>query len=107
MVRSRKRELSKTVGRRNHTYTTKTFKRIKEYKGLLFMDTTMAQQILGEFIGTLVLILLGDGVVAAGVLKKTKSENSGWVLITFGWGLAVTIGVLYLVIFLQHTLIRQ
>ncbi|WP_073298119.1 MIP/aquaporin family protein [Atopostipes suicloacalis] len=57
------------------------------------MDTTMAQQILGEFIGTLVLILLGDGVVAADVLKKTKSENSGWVLITFGWGLAVTIGV--------------
>lgn len=53
----------------------------------------MAQQILGEFIGTLVLILLGDGVVAADVLKKTKSENSGWVLITFGWGLAVTIAV--------------
>lgn len=57
------------------------------------MDTTFAQQILGEFIGTLVLILLGDGVVAADVLRKTKSENSGWVLITFGWGLAVTIAV--------------
>lgn len=57
------------------------------------MDTTLAQQILGEFIGTLVLVLLGDGVVAADVLKKTKSENSGWVLITFGWGLAVTIAV--------------
>src|SRR5699024_8667038 len=57
------------------------------------MDTTLAQQILGEFIGTFVLVLLGDGVVAADVLKKTKSENSGWVLITFGWGLAVTIAV--------------
>src|SRR5699024_5465692 len=57
------------------------------------MDTTLAQQMLGEFIGTLVLILLGDGVVAADVLKKTKSENTGWVLITFGWGLAVTMAV--------------
>lgn len=57
------------------------------------MDTTLTQQILGEFIGTLVLILLGDGVVAADVLRKTKSEGSGWVLITFGWGLAVTIAV--------------
>src|SRR5699024_7106647 len=63
------------------------------YKELLFMDTTLAQQILGEFIGTFVLVLLGDGVVAADVLKKTKSENSGWVLITSGWGLAVTIAV--------------
>lgn len=57
------------------------------------MDTTLAQQMLGEFIGTFVLILLGDGVVAADVLRKTKSEGSGWVLITFGWGLAVTIAV--------------
>lgn len=57
------------------------------------MDTTLGQQVIGEFIGTFVLILLGDGVVAADVLKKTKSENTGWVLITFGWGLAVTMGV--------------
>lgn len=57
------------------------------------MDTTLAQQVLGEFIGTLVLVLLGDGVVAADILKKTKAEGTGWVLITFGWGLAVTIAV--------------
>lgn len=57
------------------------------------MDTTLAQQLLGEFIGTFILVLLGDGVVAADVLKKTKSEGTGWVLITLGWGLAVTIAV--------------
>src|SRR5690625_3614118 len=57
------------------------------------MDTTMTQQLLGEFIGTFILILLGDGVVAADVLNKTKSEGSGGVLITLGWGLAVTIAV--------------
>lgn len=54
------------------------------------MDTTLMQQMLGEFIGTFILILLGDGVVAADILKDTKSENTGWVLITFGWGFAVT-----------------
>ncbi|MGX8177017.1 MIP/aquaporin family protein [Exiguobacterium artemiae] len=42
-----------------------------------------------ELIGTMILILLGDGVVAGVVLKKTKSENSGWIVITFAWGLAV------------------
>ena len=57
------------------------------------MDTTVTQQLLGEFIGTLILILLGDGVVAGSVLKKTKGHDTGWVMITLGWGLAVTIGV--------------
>ncbi|MDN6627004.1 MAG: aquaporin family protein, partial [Pisciglobus halotolerans] len=57
------------------------------------MDTTLMQQLLGEFFGTLILVLLGNGVVAGDVLKKTKSEASGWVLITLGWGLAVTLGV--------------
>jgi glycerol uptake facilitator protein len=47
----------------------------------------------GEFIGTLVLILLGDGVVAAVFLKKTKAENSGWIVITAGWAFAVMCGV--------------
>jgi glycerol uptake facilitator protein len=47
----------------------------------------------GEFMGTLVLILLGDGVVAAVVLKKTKAENSGWIVITAGWAFAVMCGV--------------
>ena len=49
---------------------------------------------LGEFIGTAILILLGDGVVANVVLKNTKGHNSGWIVIAFGWGMAVFVGVL-------------
>lgn len=48
---------------------------------------------LGEFIGTALLIILGDGVVANVVLNKTKGNNSGWIVITFGWGMAVFTGV--------------
>ncbi|MFY9562284.1 MAG: MIP/aquaporin family protein [Terriglobales bacterium] len=48
---------------------------------------------LGEFMGTLVLILLGNGVVANVLLKKSKGENSGWIVITTGWGLAVVAGI--------------
>ena len=44
-------------------------------------------------IGTAFLILLGDGVVANVVLNKTKGNNSGWIVITFGWGIAVFVGV--------------
>ncbi len=51
----------------------------------------MLTQCIGEFVGTLILVLLGDGVVAGNVLKKTKEENTGWVAITLGWGLAVTV----------------
>lgn len=47
----------------------------------------------GEIIGTMLLILLGDGVVAGVVLNKTKSQNSGWIVITMGWGLAVAVAV--------------
>src|SRR6266498_2730310 len=39
------------------------------------------------------LILLGDGVVAAVLLNKSKAENSGWIVITFGWGMGVMVGV--------------
>jgi len=46
-----------------------------------------------ELVGTMLLILLGDGVVAAVVLNKTKAQNSGWMVITTGWGLAVATGV--------------
>lgn len=46
---------------------------------------------LAEFFGTMLLILLGDGVVAATLLKDTKSENAGWHTIVIAWGLAVTI----------------
>src|SRR5258705_3060479 len=48
---------------------------------------------IGEFIGTALLIILGDGVVANVVLNKTKGNNSGWIVITFGWAMAVFIGV--------------
>jgi glycerol uptake facilitator protein len=48
---------------------------------------------LGEFMGTLVLLLLGDGVVANVLLKKSKGENSGWIVIATGWGLAVVAGI--------------
>lgn len=45
-----------------------------------------------EFIGTALLILFGNGVVANVVLAKTKGNNAGWIVITAGWGLAVFIG---------------
>ena len=51
------------------------------------------QAYLSEFIGTLILILLGDGVVAAVLLRNSKAEHSGWIVITFGWGMAVAIAV--------------
>lgn len=48
---------------------------------------------IGELIGTMVLILLGDGVVANVVLSQTKGNNGGWIVITTGWAFAVTMGV--------------
>ena len=48
---------------------------------------------LGEFVGTALLIIMGAGVVANVVLSKTKGQNSGWIVITFGWAMAVFIGV--------------
>ncbi len=51
------------------------------------------QQYLAEFVGTLILVLLGDGVVAGVLLRNSKAENSGWIVITFGWGMAVAIAV--------------
>ena len=52
------------------------------------------QQYLFEFLGTLVLVLLGDGVCAASSLNHSKAKGAGWVVITLGWGFAVMIGVL-------------
>lgn len=46
-----------------------------------------------EFIGTLVLVLLGCGVVACVSLKKSKGEGGGWIVVTLAWGLAVMCGV--------------
>jgi glycerol uptake facilitator protein len=47
----------------------------------------------GEFMGTLVLVLLGDGVVANVLLKRSKAEGAGWMVITSGWAFAVMAGV--------------
>ncbi|GKQ43170.1 glycerol uptake facilitator protein [Companilactobacillus sp. RD055328] len=57
------------------------------------MDNSFWTQLLGEFIGTAVMILLGNGVIAGVLLKKSKSFNDGWMTIAVGWGLAVTFGV--------------
>ncbi len=48
---------------------------------------------LSEFLGTMLIILLGEGVVAGVLLKGTKSENAGWLTICIAWGLAVTMGI--------------
>jgi glycerol uptake facilitator len=53
----------------------------------------MISPFFGEFMGTLVLILLGDGVVANVLLKRSKAEGAGWMVITSGWCFAVMAGV--------------
>jgi glycerol uptake facilitator len=53
----------------------------------------MLAKCFGEFMGTLVLILLGDGVVANVLLKRSKAEGAGWMVITSGWAFAVMAGV--------------
>ncbi len=49
---------------------------------------------LGEFLGTAVLMLLGNGVVAGVLLNESKAHNAGWIAITTGWAMAVLMGVL-------------
>ncbi len=48
---------------------------------------------LAEAIGTMILLILGNGVVANVLLNRTKGQNSGWIVITTGWGLAVALAV--------------
>jgi glycerol uptake facilitator protein len=48
---------------------------------------------LAELLGTMLLVLLGDGVVANVVLNKTKGQNGGWIVITAGWAFGVTVAV--------------
>ena len=54
---------------------------------------TLGHIFLYETLGTALLLLLGTGVVATAILKGSKGENGGWLLITFGWGLGVYVGV--------------
>lgn len=56
-------------------------------------DPTTAQIFLSEFTGTALLLLLGAGVCATNNLNKSKGKAGGWLLINFGWGLAVFVGV--------------
>ncbi|MGX7031599.1 MIP/aquaporin family protein [Vagococcus zengguangii] len=51
------------------------------------------QAVMGEFIGTMILILLGGGVCAACNLNQSKAQNAGWIVIALGWAMAVTIAV--------------
>ena len=51
------------------------------------------QTYLAEAIGTMILILLGDGVVANVLLERSKGQNAGWIVITAGWAIAVTVAV--------------
>ena len=53
----------------------------------------MVSPFMGELIGTMFLIILGDGVVANVLLSKSKGENAGWIVITTGWAFAVMVGV--------------
>ena len=57
------------------------------------MHPTNGQIFISEFTGTAMLLLLGCGVVATAILKGSKGEGGGWLLINFGWGLAVFAGV--------------
>ena len=54
----------------------------------------MVDIFLAETLGTGALILLGDGVVAGVLLARSKAQNAGWIVITFGWALGVFVGVL-------------
>ena len=54
---------------------------------------TTTNILIGEIIGTMLLILLGDGVVANVLLGKTKGNNAGWIVITLAWAMAVFVGV--------------
>ncbi|HYW51442.1 MAG TPA: MIP/aquaporin family protein [Gemmatimonadaceae bacterium] len=54
----------------------------------------MPSSAIGEFVGTALLILLGNGVVAGALLEESKSKGGGWMVITTGWAMAVLLGVL-------------
>lgn len=56
-------------------------------------EETQMSEFLAEVVGTMILIIFGGGVVAGVVLKKTKAEGEGWIVITIGWGLAVTMAI--------------
>src|SRR5262249_27966320 len=86
MFRPRREHLCSRVGR-NRTRNQAAQSRLKG------ANHNMGGELFGEFMGTLVLVLLGNGVVANVVLKKTLGSNAGWLTIVFGYGLGVVAGV--------------
>src|SRR3954467_3903610 len=78
------------------------FQSSKAFIATILMDSTGTDLItsvrimspfLAEFIGTMLLVVLGDGVVANVLLTKSKGQNSGWIVITTGWALGVAVAV--------------
>jgi glycerol uptake facilitator protein len=59
----------------------------------------MRSPMLGEFMGTLILVLLGNGAVAGVVLKRSKAEGGGWIVVTAGWAFAVLCGIFTALLF--------
>src|ERR1700676_115261 len=59
----------------------------------------MRSPMLGEFMGTLMLVLLRGGVVAGVLLKRSKAENGGWMVVTAGWAFAVLCGIFTALLF--------
>ena len=57
------------------------------------MEVSLWTKCVFEFIGTLVLVLMGDGVCAATTLEKSKAKGAGWIVVTLAWGFAVMAGV--------------
>ncbi|MDR3326384.1 MAG: aquaporin family protein [Rhodospirillaceae bacterium] len=57
-------------------------------------ETILCGPVFGEFFGTFFLIFLGEATNANVLLKKSKGENSGWIVISTGWGLAVLFGII-------------
>ena len=53
----------------------------------------MNHEFVSEMVGTAILIVLGNGVVAGVLLSRSKAQNAGWIAITFGWGMAVALAV--------------
>src|SRR5271168_1626898 len=53
----------------------------------------MQSPVVGEFMGTMVLVLIGNGVMADVVLKRSKAEGGGWMVISTGWGFAAMAGI--------------
>jgi len=67
--------------------------RARYFKEFEQQGVEQMSEFLAELIGTMILIILGGGVVAGVTLKKSKAEGAGWIVITIGWGLGVTMGV--------------